>query len=596
MKPFRFRTRLIWSFSIIILLSLCIPAYYFLKTLKQDIYQEAKINAFSQLDYVHWVLTNQPVFSDDTSLDTWCKTLGNHLGYRITIIAAGGRVIADSDVHFKNIPSMDNHAGRQEVVLARSNGRGSSIRYSITLQRKLIYAAQNINLSVAPSGLLRVAIPLSTVESRITDFYKQFWGMLLAMFVFAAVLSLFLARQLEKPLLSVIDAMTAIGSGKYEKQIDIYGGPEFTRLSAGINTMSEKIRENIAKITEKKQELEAVLEGMAEGVMMLDKEGKIKSYNTALTRIARCVPTCVGRRPMEVFLNPDIQSACNDVLLGDTAIQRKISTGKDITYDVNLVKIPEGGVVVVFHDISELVRLEKVRQDFVANVSHELRTPLTSIKGYAETLLDEKFRASESSDHFVQTIIRNANQMSHIVNDLLELTKLQQLRKPLHELETVDAAACFTSAVEICMPILQEKNIHIDNQITGSILAMADENSLIQVFRNLLDNAIRYSPPETSITTYAWEEIDKQRDKKMYIFAIQDQGAGIPLRYQQRIFERFYRVDKERSRESGGTGLGLAICRNAVAGMDGKIWLKSPPDGETRGTVFFVSLYKAESG
>ncbi len=603
MKSMRFRTQLMLSFSIIIILSLCVPAYYIFQTLEKDIYKEAKENAFTQLQFIDWMLKKEPAFENNRALDQWCKNLGEQLHYRITIIAAGGKVIADSDVPYDKIKSLDNHADREEIITARSAGQGASIRYSITLDRKLIYAAKNVNLITVPSGALRIAIPLSPVEARLDYFNNRFWGILVFIFILFTFLSVFLARRLEKPILNVIEATTAIGEGDFGKQIDIEAGPEFTRLAAGINDMSNKIRQNIFQITEQKQELEAVLEGMAEGVMMLDKNGKIKSINQALTLIARCVPTCLGRRPMEVFLNPEIQAACDQVLAGDGAIKCKVSTNDDTTYEINLVKIPDGGAVVVFHDISELIRLAKVRQDFVANVSHELRTPLTSIKGYAETLLDEKFRASEASDHFVKTIIRNANQMSNIVNDLLELTKLQQNRHMRHEMETVNATACFKSAEETCMPMLKEKGIRIDNQLSDHLLVWAEENSLIQVFRNILDNAIRHSPEKSTILVFLADEDsgagkdgqNKQNKKNSYIFGIQDEGAGIPQRYQKRIFERFYRVDRERSRESGGTGLGLSICRNAIAGMGGEIWLKSPPDNKTTGSVFFIALNKAEN-
>ena len=190
--------------------------------------------------------------------------------------------------------------------------------------------------------------------------------------------------------------------------------------------------------------------------------------------------------------------------------------------------------------------------------------------------------------------------MSNIVNDLLGLTKLQQSRHKPHELETVNAAACFKSAEETCMPMLKEKNIRIDNQLSDPLLVKAEENSLIQVFRNVLDNAIRHSLPETKITVFLADKEngqtkDQRNKKSTYIFGIQDEGTGIPRRHQKRIFERFYRVDKERSRESGGTGLGLSICRNAVAAMGGKIWLKSPPDNKTGGSVFFIELNKADS-
>ncbi len=583
------------SFWIVVIMALCIPAFYIYQTLEKDIYKEANAHAFTQLDFIHWLLKEKPDFVKNQAparferLDQWCKKVGKQLNYRITVVAAGGRVIADSDVAYDKIKSMDNHAGREEIISARKYGKASSIRYSITLERKLIYAAKNINLANAPSGVLRVAIPLSTVESRLGYFSRQFWGILLVIFIISTLLSLFLARRLEKPILDIIEAATTIGEGNYEKQLDIETGVEFSQLSAGINEMSTKIQQTVQQIIEQKQELEAVLEGMVEGVMLLDKHGKIKATNEALTWIAKCVPSCVGRRPMEVFLNPEIAEACNQILKGKDAIKQKVEIDNKTIYEVNLVKIPEGGAVVVFHDISELVRLEKVRQDFVANVSHELRTPLTSIKGYAETLQDKKFRASDQSETFVKTIVKNADQMSNIVNDLLELTKLQQQQREMTRLSAIDAAACFSSAWETCIPMSNEKKISIDNRLPEALPVMGDKNSLIQVFCNLLDNAIAHSPPDTAISVSA------ETTTEAVTFKIIDEGSGIPQQHQGRIFERFYRVDKERSRASGGTGLGLSICKNAVTGMGGKLWVKSPPDGQSKGSAFYFSLNRMAS-
>lgn len=587
MKSIRFRTQLMLSFWIVVIMALCIPAYYIYQTLEKDIYKEANANAFTQLDFIHWLLKEKPAFQNNGALDQWCKKTGSQLNYRITVIAAGGRVIADSDVAYDRIKSMDNHAGREEISNARKSGQASSIRYSITIGRKLIYAAKNINLPNAPSGVLRVAIPLSTVESRLGYFSRQFWRILFVIFIIATLLSLFLARRLEKPILDIIQAASAIGEGNYEKQLDIETGVEFSQLSAGINDMSNKIQQNIEQITEQKQELEAVLEGMVEGVMLLDKHGKIKATNEAMTWIAKCMPSCVGRRPMEVFLNQEIQEACNQVLKGKDAIKRKVEIDNKTIYEVNLVKIPEGGAVVVFHDISELVRLEKVRQDFVANVSHELRTPLTSIKGYAETLQDKKFRASDQSEAFVTTIVKNADQMTNIVNDLLELTQLQQRQRKKAQFSAVDAAACFSSARETCIPMSNEKKIVIDNQLPDSVPVLGDKNSLIQVFCNLLDNAIAHSPPDSTISVSAETAI------ATVTFRVADEGSGIPQHHQGRIFERFYRVDKERSRASGGTGLGLSICKNTVTGMGGEMWVKSPPDGQLKGSAFYFTLNRA---
>ena len=587
MKSIRFRTQLMLSFWLVVILALCIPAYYMYQTLEKGIYKEANANAFTQLNFIHWLLAEKPAFDNNRDLDQWCKKVGRQLNYRITVIAAGGRVIADSDVSYDKIKSMDNHASREEIINARKSGQASSIRYSITMGRKLIYAAKNINMANAPAGVLRVAIPLSTIESRLAYFSHRFWGILFVIFIISTLLSLFLARRLEKPILDIIEATTAIGEGNYKNQLDIETGVEFSQLSDGINDMSHKIQQHIQQIIEQKQELEAVLEGMVEGVMLLDKFGKIKATNESLTWIAKCVPSCVGRRPMEVFLNPEISEACNQILDGKDEIKQKVEIDNKTIYEVNLVRIPEGGAVVVFHDISELVRLEKVRQDFVANVSHELRTPLTSIKGYAETLLDEKFRASGKSETFVQTIVKNADQMSNIVNDLLELTKLQQQQRENVRLSTIDAAACFSSAWETCIPMSNEKKIGIDNRLPEAVTVMGDHNSLIQVFCNLLDNAIRHSPPDTTISVSAESGIET------ITFRVADEGSGIPQQHQDRIFERFYRVDKERSRDSGGTGLGLSICKNAVTGMGGKMWVKSPPEGHSKGSAFYFTLNRA---
>ncbi len=587
MKSIRFRTRLLLSFWLILIPALCLPAYYIYRTLENDIYKEATANAFTQLEFIHWLLNERPAFDNEQALDKWCEDLGAQLHYRITIIAAGGRVIADSDVNYPNINLLDNHSDREEIIGARKFGQASSIRYSFTIGRNLIYAAKNINTPNAPSGVLRVAIPLSSVETRLAYFGHRFWLILFIMFILTTLLGFFLTRKLEAPILEIIQTATAIGEGKYEKRLDMDAGSEFARLSECINAMTRKIQQDIRMITEQKQELEAVFGGMQEGVMLLDQEGKIKATNDALTWIAKCMPSCVGHRPMEVFLNPEIQEACNQVLMGKDMIKRKIALNNEIVYEVNVVKIPDGGAVVVFHDISELVRLEKVRQDFVANVSHELRTPLTSIKGYAETLLNEKFRTSDQADSFVTTIIKNADQMSNIVNDLLELTKLQQQQRKAVRLSTVNAALCFSSAWETVMPMSNEKGISLDNRLPDSVWVTADEHSLIQVFRNLLDNAIRHSPTDTKITVFA------EITQAAATFGVQDEGTGIPLQHQKRIFERFYRVDNERSRASGGTGLGLSICRNAIFGMGGKIWVKSPPDDQLKGSVFYFSLNRA---
>jgi len=588
MKSIHFRTRLLIAFWLILIPAVCIPAFYIFKTLEAEIVRETKTNAFNQLALTHWMVKQKAPFHGPQPMDQWITRLGEKLNYRITLVKSTGRVIADSAVAFEQLPDMDNHIYREEIMRARKEGIAQSIRYSTTLKRKLIYAAKPIMLPEHPESIIRVAIPMSHIESQLTFYANRFWACLGAIFILTLVASVILARRLENPIDQVIQATKEIGEGNLDKRLEIDRGPEFLQLSTCINQMADKIQHNIEKITEQKQELEAVFEGMQEGVMLLDKNGRIKSTNRALTTIAQCVPSCIGYRPMEVFLNPEIQTACDDVIAGKQPKSLRIPIDEETIYEVNLVKIPDGGAVVVFHDISELVRLEKVRQDFVANVSHELRTPLTSIKGYAETLMDKNLRASTDAETFIKTIVKNANQMANIVNDLLELTRQQQKQQESFETVPTDAAECFSNAWEICLPMAEEKNIHVDNQLAFPLVVSAEADALTQVFRNLLDNAIRHSPDHTQVTVSGLDNSDH------FLFALRDEGPGIAQRHQKRVFERFYRVDKERSRASGGTGLGLAICRHAVRSMGGEIWVQSPPDGRTKGSVFYFTLNKAE--
>ncbi len=590
MRSIHFRTRLLIAFWLIIIPAVCIPAFYIFKTLEAEILSETKSNAFNQLALCRWLVKQSAPFEDPQGLNQWITELGEKLGYRITLVGKSGRVLADSAVPFADVADMDNHIYRDEIVDARKKGLGQSIRYSITLKRRLIYAAKPLALPNHPDAFVRVAIPMSNIESRLSFYASRFWWSLGAIFILTLIASVILARRLKNPIDQVIQATKEIGEGNLDRRLEIEQSPEFKELSAGINQMADKIQHNIDTITAQKHELEAVFEGMQEGVMLLDKNGRIKSTNRALTKIARCLPSCIGYRPMEVFLNPEIQTACSDVLAGKQPASLRVPIDHDIIYEVNLVKIPDGGAVVVFHDISELVRLEKARQDFVANVSHELRTPLTSIKGYAETLMDKKLRASPDAETFIQTILKNANQMANIVNDLLELTKQQQKQAERLELAPVDAADCLANAWETCMPMAKEKKIEVVNQLPTPLTVYGEANTLTQVFRNLLDNAIRHTFENTTVTVFTIDKSDH------FLFGVQDEGPGIARRHQKRIFERFYRVDKERSRASGGTGLGLAICRHAVKSMGGDIWVQSPPDGRSKGSVFYFTLNKAQSG
>ncbi len=583
----RFKTRLLIAFWAVLFLALCLPAGYLYHSLETSVVKQTRENAVHHLSFVNWLMQKYAPFNDEKGLYTWCRQVGENLGYRITVIAEDGTVTADSAVPYADIPTLENHAQREEIAAARKGGIAVSIRVSSTVHRRMIYAATRIFPPEMKKPLyLRLAMPVSAMESRLAGYSHHFWEVLAIIFLLTLLVSYYLAHKLESPVQQIIERIQAVGAGDYSHRFIMDSGREFYQISTSMNDMADRIKTQLNVISEQKQELEAIIENMREGIMLLDGTGRIKAINRTLAAIADCHMDCFGKRPLEVFLSPEIQTACDRVLNDVKEYTTLISLDDDMHYEIYSVRIPEGAVM-VFYDINERKRLDKIRQDFVANVSHELKTPLTSIKGYVETLITGGFSFPDEVRSFLDTIMKNANQMSNIVNDLLELTRLQE--KPFGpKLPPVNAKSCFLAAWETCLPLAEQKEIIMNDRLTGDLTVAADENALVRVFRNLIDNAIRYTPVGKTITVFAMP------GEKEIVFALQDEGLGIPAVHQSRIFERFYRVDKERSRASGGTGLGLAICKNAISGMGGRIWVKSPPDNATSGTIFYFSLPKAK--
>ncbi|MEJ2364876.1 MAG: ATP-binding protein [Deltaproteobacteria bacterium] len=594
LRNLSFRSRLLLSFWAVLFLALLLPSIYYRKTLSQDIEADTRSNAIHQLNLAYLLLSQDQPFQNAASLQEWCKTLGDHLGTRITYVATDGTVITDSQVSFARVPSMGNHANRPEIIQAYKEGLGTSSRYSITLERNLIYAARKSDGGGAiPAGVIRVAVPFSEVKLKLDRFGRNFILTLLLAFGATILISYLLARQLEAPLRRMIRAAEAIGSGGYGKRIRISPGQEFSPLSHAINNMAESIEKQIHTITEQKQQLEAVLNGMAEGVMVLDTRGRIRTVNPALARILPHPPACIGRRPLEVILSSDLQQACDQVLAGSDELpvqpyNLEISLGEGRAFDVTIVQLRDHqggmGAIVVFHDITQLKRLEKIRQDFVANVSHELRTPLTSIKGYAETLLAGRTESPDSPGDFLQVILKHTNQMSKMVDDLLQLARLEA-RQQLSEPVAVDAVTALNSAWKACGSLAEAKEVRLEKVLPeDQILVRADSEQLEQVFRNLLENAVKYGPSGGTVM------VSCNFGPEGAVFQVRDEGPGIPSQAQPRIFERFYRVEKNRANQEGSTGLGLAICRHIIQNHGGEIWVESPPQGEANGSAFFFTL------
>lgn len=591
-QSFSFRARLLYSFWAILILALLLPSWYYYRLLTAEVIVAARNNAILQLNHFHWILSQEKDFTSPDEFQKWLSQSAAQLNVRLTYVAEGGRVIADSAV--SDLSTLDNHATRPEIVQAQTEDIGSSIRFSRVTGRQEIYAARKVlSKVVVPPGTLRLAVPYDPVTGFVDRLWNNFLIVAGLMLLAMIALGYALTRHLRDPINTLVQVVQAIGGGDYNRRTHFDPGQEFYPLAEALNDLAENTNDHIQFITEQKQQLEAVFDGMQEAVMVLDSKGKIRSFNRAFSTLIARAPQSLGRRPLEAIMSLELQEACDRVIstspaMGSNPYSLQIILGGVRTYTVNIVNLQDRrrgmGAVVVFHDITELKRLETIRQDFVANVSHELRTPLTSIRGYAETLLSEIKPDPETFSSFLQIILRNTNHMVRIVDDLLQLARLEA-RHQRFKPAPVNAAEALTAAWKACAPLAEIKQISLDSSLpVEGLVVSADSEQLTQVFRNLLENAIRYGPAGKPIKVFHHIREDG------VVFGVSDEGPGIPKQHQQRIFERFYRIDKHRSTHPGSTGLGLAICRHIVKNHGGTIWVQSPnPDG-TAGATFFFGL------
>jgi len=394
-----------------------------------------------------------------------------------------------------------------------------------------------------------------------------------------------LTRRLSRSLAEVIAVARAIGDGDYRRRLHLSPGGDFAALAEAVNHMARSIEANISTITDQKTQLEAILDGMREGVMVLDAAGRVRVANPALRRIAPVSGEAIGRRPIEVAPSPELQLACDRLLAGrdpdsPAALSLDVEFGPGRFYEISLVRLDEeaggasreAGAVLVFHDVSESRRLSRVRRDFASNVTHELRTPLTSVKGYAETLLAAAPELPPEKRRFLEVILKNANHMSKMVDDILNLARLEEAPPAATadgQAPRADARAALAEAVRECEPLAEARRLTLDNRLpeTGPVVA-CDPGQLAQVWRNLLENAVRFAPEGSRIAMTAAPD----PAAGVVAFAVLDQGPGIPPEERQRIFERFYRVERHRSKTPGSTGLGLAIVKHIVERHRGRVW------------------------
>ncbi len=421
---------------------------------------------------------------------------------------------------------------------------------------------------------------------------KPLFSSSLISFCLIIPLAFFLTKSLLKPIVTVFEKSREMISDLQGQEVSEPASNEPEDLTRAIAEARAQLREKIDEMTREKEYHQTILEGMSEGVLLIDERGRILLMNDALQKLLSISSNVTDKTMLEIVRNIELEQAIQESLSRgvDKAFEITLPSSRQKTFEVHVVGVPfssnEGGrkkkgAIVVFHDISRLKELERIRQDFVANVSHELRTPLTTIKGYTETLLEGAWK-EEVAYPFIQVIKRHADRLTNIVEDLLALSKIESKALQLRT-EQLSVSALIEDAVGFAIERAEKKKISVSrDDIPPALTVCGDRDYLEQVLINLLDNAIKYTPEGGKIAISANEKGDRE-----VLFLIKDDGIGIPREDLSRIFERFYRVDKGRSKELGGTGLGLSIVKHIVQAHGGKVWAESRLG---KGSSFYFTL------
>ncbi|MFZ1139102.1 MAG: ATP-binding protein [Candidatus Sulfotelmatobacter sp.] len=501
-------------------------------------------------------------------------------GARATIIDASGKVLADSE---SNPATMENHAARKEFAAALAGQTGENERRSATLGIPFLYVAAPVS-----GGAVRLAYPLSDVEAVQAQVHRRLiWGSSIAFIIallIAATASVWTSRRLEH----IVDVAVRIEQGDLQARVEDKPLDEIGRVAAAIDKTAGQVERSFAAVRSSQRQLETLLNSMQDAVIAVSADGLVQWANQPMDRL---VPqhTRLNAPVVETIRDPDFLAA---VKAATTTKQVKTTRATSIVpgraFDVTAAPLPDGGAVAVLRDLTETERVEKTRRDFIANVSHELRTPLTSIQGYSETLLDLSSDNSGSTREFLEIIRKNAARMSRLTEDLLTLARVES-GETRFDTESVPPIELLHDAEESFREIARSQEVELTiletNGGNGAVESLppvrADREAIHQVFSNLIDNAMKYGRSGGRIVLGA------RPARRGIEFYVQDFGAGIASEHLPRLFERFYRVDKARSRESGGTGLGLAIAKHIMLAHGGSIRAESELN---HGCTFFFTL------
>jgi len=593
------RPRLFWriyaTYLVIVVLCTVAVGFYAVRSVRDFYYDQTERDLQARAALIRDQLTSAMSADTPQQLDSLVRRLDSVSGTRITLIAADrpgvarGQVLADSEANPATLP---NHTNRPEFQIALQGRPGRVVRYSDTLHQNMMYVAIPVTENGRITTVLRTAIPLTRVNDALATLYGSIGISALVVAVIAALIGWYVSRGISRQMADIKIGAQRLAAGDFTQKLYVPRVEEFASVAESINQMAEELDDRLRRLTHERNEREAVLASMVEGVLAVDTEERVIAVNAAAARLLESDPAeAEGKSIQEIVRNPDLQHVVAQTLAGQRPVEADIVIrvgAEDRNLQANGTLLHgdgEGdvvGAVVVLNDVTRLKRLEAVRRDFVANVSHELKTPVTSIKGFAETLEDGALDDPTAARRFVRIISGQADRLNSIIEDLLALSTLEQSGdSPLLQLEEVDLCDVVAVALEVCGPKAEAKHIALNETCPGSLFARVSPPLLEQAVVNLVDNAVKYSA-EGSVVEVALTETGEE-----IVVSVTDQGQGVAREHLPRLFERFYRVDKARSRDLGGTGLGLAIVKHIAQIHGGRVSVESVIG---RGSTFRIHL------
>lgn len=511
-------------------------------------------------------------------------TLGEQTGIRFTLIDRDGHVLVESD---EDPLAMENHLNRPEVQQAIRNGYGRATRYSATLQTKMFYVALPVVLEDRQVVIARLALSIDSIQADVAALRRYLWFAGGCVGGFALVLTFWFTGRIIRPLVELTRQADAVAKGDYTRKANISSRDEIGTLARAFGHMQEELRVRIAQLRENSERLETVLSSMVEGVLAVDADFRILFANDASRRLMGIHTKDIGNRPfLEVARNRPVYDVMVSAFKQDEPFESECQTtgANRRTLSLRATRLPGKpcpGVVVVLHDITDIRRLDGMRREFVANVSHELKTPLSSIKAYAETLRMGAIDDPEYNVQFVTRIEEQSERLHQLILDLLHLARVES-GKEAFDIRPVEIGDIVEASLPGFVSVAESRELRLNVESPDEpIFVRGDDDGLRTILDNLVSNAMHYTPPGGSVTIRWMVEGDH------VALEVQDTGIGIAENDQERVFERFFRVDKARSRELGGTGLGLAIVKHLSQAFGGEVDLQSKL-GE--GSTFRVCL------